>query len=135
MEAFRYRYHPVAHRMAGLVHGGGAGRILRVETAVCFPLLRFSDIRYDFGLARGAPDGRQLLRRALAAPARPRRPGRGDPAVVAASALTLGRDRRIDRAMTARLRLPAARSARSALRCGLRPCCASGHRSAASAAR
>ena len=54
MEAFHYRYHPVARRMAELVHGGDLGRIQRVETAMCFPLPAFSDIRYDFGLAGGA---------------------------------------------------------------------------------
>jgi len=36
------------------VHGGDLGRIQRVETAMCFPLPAFSDIRYNFGLAGGA---------------------------------------------------------------------------------
>ena len=54
MEAFHYRYHPLARRMAELVRGGELGRIERVETAMCFPLPRFSDIRYDFSLAGGA---------------------------------------------------------------------------------
>ena len=54
MEAFHYRYHPLAQRMAELAHGGELGRIQRVETVMCFPLPRFSDIRYDFSLAGGA---------------------------------------------------------------------------------
>jgi predicted dehydrogenase len=44
MEAFHYRYHPLAQRMAELVHGGELGTIQRVETAMCFPLPRFSDL-------------------------------------------------------------------------------------------
>ncbi len=100
MEAFHYRYHPLAQRMAELAHGGELGRIRRVETAVCFPLPRFSDIRYDFGLAGGALMDAgcyavHCLR--LLAPA--------EPAVTAATALPLPRDPRIDRAMTAQLRL------------------------------
>ena len=54
MEAFHYRYHPLARRMSELVRSGELGRIQRVETAMCFPLPRFSDIRYDFSLAGGA---------------------------------------------------------------------------------
>jgi predicted dehydrogenase len=101
MEAFHYRYHPLAQRMAGLVHGGELGRIRRVETAVCFPLPRFSDIRYDFGLAGGA-----LMDAGCYAVHCLRLLAPGDPAVLTANALTLRRDRRVDRAMTAQFRLP-----------------------------
>jgi predicted dehydrogenase len=101
MEAFHYRYHPLARRMAEIVHGGELGRIRRVETAVCFPLPRFSDIRYDFDLAGGALMDAgcyavhclRLLSPAL-------------PAVTAAHALTLNRDKRVDRAITARFGFP-----------------------------
>jgi predicted dehydrogenase len=101
MEAFHYRYHPLAQRMADIVHSGELGRVRRVETAMCFPLPRFSDIRYDFGLAGGALMDAgcyavHCLR--LLAPA--------DPTVTAAHASTLRRDRRIDRAMTARFSFP-----------------------------
>jgi predicted dehydrogenase len=59
MEAFHYRYHPLARRMQEIVRGGpeGAGEIgpLRyLEASLCFPLPRFSDIRYSYGLAGGA---------------------------------------------------------------------------------
>jgi len=97
MEAFHYRYHPLARRMAELVHGGELGRIQRVETAMCFPLPRFSDIRYDFGLAGGA-----LMDAGCYAVHAMRLLAPGDPKVTAAHALTMRRDRRIDRAMTAR---------------------------------
>jgi predicted dehydrogenase len=101
MEAFHYRYHPLARRMAEIVHGGELGRIRRIETAMCFPLPRFSDIRYDFSLAGGALMDAgcyavHVLR--LLAP--------GEPAVTAARPLTMHRDPRIDRAMTAQFGLP-----------------------------
>ncbi len=101
MEAFHYRYHPLARRMAELVRGGELGRIQRVETAMCFPLPRFSDIRYDFSLAGGA-----LMDAGCYAVHALRLLAPGDPHVTAARALTLRRDRRIDRAMTARFGFP-----------------------------
>jgi predicted dehydrogenase len=101
MEAFHYRYHPLARRMAELVRGGELGRIQRVETAMCFPLPRFSDIRYDFGLAGGA-----LMDAGCYAVHAMRLLAPGDPKVTAARALTMRRDRHIDRAMTARFSFP-----------------------------
>jgi predicted dehydrogenase len=100
MEAFHYRYHPLARRMAEVVHSGELGRLRRVETSMCFPLPVFSDIRYDFSLAGGALMDAgcyavHCLR--LLAPAEPK--------VASAQALTLRRDRRVDRAMTARFDL------------------------------
>jgi predicted dehydrogenase len=96
MEAFHYRYHPLARRMAEIVHSGELGEIRRVETALCFPLPRFSDIRYDYDLAGGA-----LMDAGCYAVHCLRLLSPGTPAVTAARALTLRRDRRIDRAMTA----------------------------------
>jgi predicted dehydrogenase len=101
MEAFHYRYHPLARRMAELVHGGALGRIQRVETAMCFPLPVFSDIRYDFGLAGGA-----LMDAGCYAVHCLRLLSPGEPVVRAAKALTLNRDSRVDRAMTAQFSLP-----------------------------
>jgi predicted dehydrogenase len=77
------------------------GRVRRVETAVCFPLPVFSDIRYDFGLAGGALMDAgcyavHLLR--LLSPA--------EPEAATAKAVTLRRDPRIDRAMKATFTLP-----------------------------
>jgi predicted dehydrogenase len=54
MEAFHYRYHPLAQRMREIVESGELGTLERVETALCFPLPRFSDIRYQYDLAGGA---------------------------------------------------------------------------------
>jgi predicted dehydrogenase len=54
MEAFHYRYHPLAHRMREIVESGELGPIRRVETSLCFPLVRPNDIRYQYALAGGA---------------------------------------------------------------------------------
>jgi predicted dehydrogenase len=96
MEAFHYRYHPLARRMEQVVRGGQLGDIERVETSMCFPLPRFSDIRYNFDLAGGA-----LMDAGCYAVHCLRLLAPGTPKVTAAKALTLKRDPRIDRAMTA----------------------------------
>ncbi|WP_203714181.1 Gfo/Idh/MocA family protein [Asanoa siamensis] len=101
MEAFHYRYHPLARRMAGVVREGELGAIERVETSMCFPLPRFGDIRYQYDLAGGA-----LMDAGCYAAHCLRMLSPGEPTVTAAEALTLRRDRRIDRAMTADLALP-----------------------------
>ncbi|MFN8035535.1 MAG: Gfo/Idh/MocA family oxidoreductase [Acidimicrobiia bacterium] len=54
MEAFHYRYHPLAQRMHDIVTGGDLGEIRRVETNMCIPLPMKSDIRYQYDLAGGA---------------------------------------------------------------------------------
>ncbi|MEV6848992.1 Gfo/Idh/MocA family oxidoreductase [Actinoplanes sp. NPDC051411] len=96
MEAFHYRYHPLAARMAEVAHSGELGRIKRVETAMCFPLPRFGDIRYDYGLAGGA-----LMDAGCYAVHCLRLLSPGAPTVTGAHALPFRRDARVDRAMTA----------------------------------
>jgi len=54
MEAFHYRYHPVAQRMIDVVAGGEIGDLRHVETAMCIPLPMPKDIRYRLDLAGGA---------------------------------------------------------------------------------
>ena len=54
MEAFHYRYHPVAARMREVVTSGVLGRIERIETWMCVPFLVPGDIRYRLDLAGGA---------------------------------------------------------------------------------
>src|SRR5205823_7405165 len=54
MEAFHYRYHPLALRIEEIVASGELGKLKHVETALCFPLPKFSDIRYNYALAGGA---------------------------------------------------------------------------------
>jgi predicted dehydrogenase len=54
MEAFHYRYHPVFMRAKQLLDQGAIGSVRHVETALCFPLPMFKDIRYQLDLAGGA---------------------------------------------------------------------------------
>lgn len=53
MEAFHWRYHPLAARMVEVVNSD-LGEIERIEAALCFPLPLFKDIRYQLSLAGGA---------------------------------------------------------------------------------
>ncbi|GAA3050058.1 Gfo/Idh/MocA family oxidoreductase [Streptomyces glomeratus] len=101
MEAFHYRYHPLAERMREIVTSGELGKLRRVEAELCFPLPRFSDIRYDYALAGGATMDAGCYAVHVA-----RLLGAGDPAVTSARMTTLRRDPRIDRAMTAELAFP-----------------------------
>jgi predicted dehydrogenase len=98
MEAFHYRYHPLARRMLDIVTGE-LGRLRRVEAALCFPLPRFSDIRYQFDLAGGA------MMDAGCYPVNCiRMLGQAEPAVVSARATLHGPA--VDRAMVADFRFP-----------------------------
>ncbi|WP_217428581.1 Gfo/Idh/MocA family protein [Microlunatus speluncae] len=99
MEAFHYRYHPLARRLREIIESGELGPLRRVMTAMCFPLPRFSDIRYDYGLAGGA-----LMDAGCYAVHLARLLG-GEPEVITATAEL--RDPRVDRAMRAELRFPA----------------------------
>ena len=54
MEAFHYRYHPLAARMIELVRGGTLGRVQHIETTMCVPLPLPGNIRYRYDLAGGA---------------------------------------------------------------------------------
>jgi predicted dehydrogenase len=54
MEAFHYRYHPVFERALQLLDEGAVGDVQHIDTALCFPLPRFGDIRYRLELAGGA---------------------------------------------------------------------------------
>jgi predicted dehydrogenase len=54
MEAFHYRYHPFAERMASICRSGELGQITQIDTWMCVPLPFFSNIRYDIDLAGGA---------------------------------------------------------------------------------
>jgi len=54
MEAFHWRYHPLAARMLDIVGSGELGAVRRIEAMVCFPNPKASDIRWDLDLAGGA---------------------------------------------------------------------------------
>src|SRR5258707_3996444 len=97
MEAFHYRYHPLSLRIEEIIASGELGKLTRVDTAMCFPLPKFSDIRYDYSLAGGA-----LMDAGCYAVHMARTFGGSTPEVVAAQAKL--RDPRGDPAITAELR-------------------------------
>ncbi len=100
MEAFHYRYHPMTLRTEQIIASGVIGKLQRVEASLCFPLPKFSDIRYNYPLAGGA-----LMDAGCYAVHIVRTFGGSTPEVVSAQAKL--RDPQIDRAMTAELRFAA----------------------------
>jgi predicted dehydrogenase len=54
VEAFHWRYHPLAARMKEIVDGGALGAVRHIEAHLCLPMLRPGDIRYRYGLGGGA---------------------------------------------------------------------------------
>ena len=54
MEAFHWRYHPMAERMLEIMASGELGEVQRIEAALCFPLPMFKDIRWQLSLAGGS---------------------------------------------------------------------------------
>jgi predicted dehydrogenase len=99
MEAFHYRYHPLAQRARDIVDSGELGTLRRVETWMCFPLPKFSDIRYRHDLAGGATMDAGCYAIHMA-----RFFGREEPRVVSAEAKL--RTPNVDRAMSAQLQYP-----------------------------
>jgi len=110
MEAFHYRYHPLNRRAEEIIASGELGKLERVEAAFCFPLPKFSDIRYNYSLAGGA-----TMDAGCYAVHMVRTFGGSTPEVVSAQAKL--RDPQIDRAMTAELRFAAGHTGR--LRCSM----------------
>jgi predicted dehydrogenase len=54
MEAFHWRFHPMARRMVDVVKRGTLGKLKRVDTFMCIPLPMPGDIRYRYELGGGA---------------------------------------------------------------------------------
>jgi predicted dehydrogenase len=110
MEAFHYRYHPLVLRVEQIIASGELGKLERVEADFCFPLPKFSDIRYNYSLAGGA-----TMDAGCYAVHMVRTFGGSTPEVVAAQAKL--RDPRVDRAMTAELRFAGGHTGR--VRCSM----------------
>lgn len=110
MEAFHYRYHPLTLRAEEIIASGELGTLQHVEAALCFPLPKFSDIRYDYALAGGATMDAGCYAVHMA-----RTFGGRSPEVVSAQAKLRGP--KVDRAMTAELRFPAGQTGR--VRCSM----------------
>jgi predicted dehydrogenase len=104
MEAFHYRYHPLAKRMREIVAGGELGTLRHIETWLCAPIPNKADIRYQYDLAGGAmmDMGAYVVHMA-------RLLGGGEPTVVDAEAKLHRPD--VDRAMHARLQFEAGHTA------------------------
>lgn len=110
MEAFHYRYHPLASRIEEIVTSGELGKLEWVEATLCYPLPMFSDIRFDYSLAGGATMDAGCYAVHMA-----RTFGQGTPEVVSAQAKM--HNSTIDRAMTAELRFPGGHTGR--VRCSM----------------
>jgi len=110
MEAFHYRYHPMALRIEEIIASGELGKLKRVEAALCFPLPKFSDIRYNYSLAGGATMDAGCYPVHMV-----RTFGGSTPEVVSAHAKL--HDPQIDRAMTAELRFADGHTGR--IRCSM----------------
>jgi len=110
MEAFHYRYHPLALRIEEIIASGELGKLQRVEAALCFPLPNSSDIRYDYSLAGGA-----TMDAGCYAVHMVRTFGGSTPEVVSAQPKL--RDPRVDRAMTAEVRFAEGHTGR--IRCSM----------------
>jgi len=116
MEAFHWRYHPMAQRMIDIVQSGELGRVEHVEASVCFPLLKRNDIRFRLDLAGGA-----LLDAGCYAINMVRSVIGAEPDVVDGRARVTAQG--VDRAFSGRLRFPpsatGATGATGAIRCSL----------------
>jgi predicted dehydrogenase len=99
MEAFHYRYHPLAARLAEIIESGEIGTLKHVQAALCFPLPKFSDIRYNRELGGGA-----MMDAGCYALHMTRLLGGSEPTVVSAQAKLHKPD--VDRAMKAALVFP-----------------------------
>jgi predicted dehydrogenase len=110
MEAFHYRYHPLALRIEEIIASGELGKLQRVEAALCFPLPRSSDIRYNYSLAGGA-----TMDAGCYAVHMVRTFGGSTPEVISAQPKL--RDPQIDRAMTAEVRFAEGHTGR--IRCSM----------------
>ena len=104
-EAFHWRYHPLAHRALEVIASGEIGAVRHIDAAMCFPLPKRSDIRWNLSLAGGATMDAGCYPVSMI-----RTYGGGEPTVVRARAKTL--TRHVDRWMQADLRFDDGTTAR-----------------------
>ena len=105
MEAFHWRYHPLALRMVDLLRSEVIGSIEHVEAHMCVPFPNPWDIRYDLALAGGAMMDVGCYAVSLA------RHLAGEEPEVESASVTLRREG-VDRAAEATLRFPSGASGR-----------------------
>jgi len=104
MEAFHYRYHPLALRMEEIVRSGELGRLRHIEAWMCAPIPNKSDIRYQHSLAGGA-----MMDMGCYVVHLTRMLGGEEPEVRSAAAKLQSSD--VDRAMSAELQFPGGHTA------------------------
>src|SRR5262249_36525505 len=97
-------------RVEEIIASGELGKLERVDVAFCFPLPKFSDIRYDYALA-----GSALMDAGCYAVHMARTFGGSTPEGVSGQAKL--RDPQVDRAMTAELRFASGHTGR--VRCSM----------------
>ena len=104
MEAFHWRYHPMATRLIEIVQGE-IGELEHIEASICFPLLNRKNIRYRLDLAGGA-----LMDAGCYAVNIVRALTGEEPDVVSAQARMMSTD--VDRMMIGQLRFPSGATGR-----------------------
>jgi predicted dehydrogenase len=104
LEAFHYRYHPLAARMKEIIDSGELGALQHIEAWMCAPIINKQDIRYHYDLAGGA-----LMDMGCYVVNLARMLGGEEPTVTAATA-KLERPE-VDRAMSAELLFPGGHTA------------------------
>ncbi len=110
MEAFHYRYHPLAQRLAAVLASGELGPVRHIEIAFSAPLWKRGDIRYRLDMAGGA-----LMDMGCYTVSLLRLLGGAEPQVVSARAKLSSPG--VDRAMRAELTLPD--GATASIRCSM----------------
>jgi len=110
MEAFHYRYHPLAARLEQIMHSGELGKLQSIEIAFSAPIAKPGDIRYNLSLAGGA-----LMDMGCYTVSLLRLLSESEPTVVRARAKRSSRG--VDRAMKADLTVPGGATAR--IRCSM----------------
>ena len=97
MEAFHWRYHPLANHLREIIVSGELGTLQNVDTYMCIPLPLKNDIRFNFELAGGSAMDVGCyaihMNRVFAD---------AEPKVVSAQAKVLKREPRIDRWIAAK---------------------------------
>lgn len=99
MEAFHWRYHPLAARMKQVIESGELGRLRDIETSFCIPFPSPGNIRFDYALGGGA-----TMDTGCYAIHMLRHLGGAEPEVLRARALLMSPD--VDRYMEAEMRFP-----------------------------
>jgi predicted dehydrogenase len=112
LEAFHWRYHPLAERMRGVIASGEIGPVRRIEAWLCIPLVLPRDIRWRWDLAGGAMMDTGCYTVSMLRHLARAEPGRESVEPEVASARAWVRTPQVDRRLEAELCFPDGRSGR-----------------------